>query len=97
MAYFESSRSYFPPATSLAFDSHAELLWSGSLSGHVQSYFTGREYNLARYTSYRAHVPGPTREISIDEKGILSVGGSLKLANRRGVALWNVQSVISTR
>lgn len=91
MSWHEQSSTYFPASQCLAFDGHSELLWCGSMNGQVTSYLTSRDYNLARYTSYRAHVTGPTRELIVDERGILSAGGSLKLANRRGLSLWNVQ------
>jgi PAB-dependent poly(A)-specific ribonuclease subunit 2 len=95
MAWHEDGRAYLAPQQCLAFDSHQELLWAGGLSGHVSSYFTNGHSRLHRYTQYRAHVPGPARELLVDDRGIFSIGGSIKLANRRGLALWNVQSVES--
>jgi PAB-dependent poly(A)-specific ribonuclease subunit 2 len=89
MSWQPHERVFLPAVQCLAFDAHAELLWTGSAAGHVSSHFTAKEYAFSRYTSYRAHLPGPVQEILPDERGILSVGGSLKLANRRGVAAWN--------
>lgn len=91
MAWREHSRAYLPAAQCLAFDGHCELLWAGSLSGHVSSYFTKKEYGFSRYVTYRAHLASPTKELIVDDRGVLSVGGSIKLANRRGLAQWNVQ------
>lgn len=97
MVWHEDGRAYLAPQQCLAFDTHQELLWAGGLSGHVASYFTNGHSRLHRYTQYRGHVPGPARELLVDNRGILSVGGSIKLANRRGLALWNVQSVVIHR
>lgn len=93
MAWQEHTRTYFPGVQSLSFDAHAELLWTGLVSGHVSSHFTKPEYHYSRYTAYKAHLRGPPRELTVDDRGVLSVGGSVKLATKRGVALWNVQSV----
>jgi PAB-dependent poly(A)-specific ribonuclease subunit 2 len=89
MTWQHHERAYLPAVQCLAFDGYSELLWAGSANGHVSSHFTAKEYGFSRYSSYRGHIPGPVQEISIDERGILSVGGSVKLANRRGIAAWN--------
>lgn len=94
---------YLPlPPTSLAFDPLQPLLWFGSPLGTLSSHFASPNQGLAtRYTSYRAHA-GVTNEFSLDQTGILSVGGapgggragrggSVKMANRRGMCLWEVQ------
>ena len=94
MSWHEDSRTYLPGVQCLAFDAYQDLLWTGTSSGHVSSYFTKREYNYGRYTAYRGHpVGGATREVLVDDRGVLSVGGTIKLANRRGLALWNLRSV----
>ncbi|CAD6575124.1 MAG: poly(A)-specific ribonuclease [Cyphobasidiales sp. Tagirdzhanova-0007] len=95
MSWHEHARTFLPAAQCLAFDAHAELLWSGSLTGQVASHLTSADYDLARYTSYKAHEPGPTRELLVDDRGVLSVGGSLKLASRRGLTFWNVHGSLS--
>lgn len=94
MVWHEDGRAYLAPQQCLAFDTHQELLWTGGLTGHVASYFTNGHSRLHRYTQYRGHIPGPARELLVDDRGVLSIGGSIKLANRRGLALWNVQSVL---
>ena len=96
MAWHSYSRTYLHGTTCLAFDPQADLLWTGNLAGYVSSHYTKPDYNFSRYTAYRGHIPGPTKDIVVDDRGVLSVGGSLKLANRRGIALWNIQSVVYT-
>jgi PAB-dependent poly(A)-specific ribonuclease subunit 2 len=82
------------PAVALGFDAWHDLLWAGTPTGRVSSHFLGSDPALARYTAYRAHIPGPVRDIIVEERGVLTVGdGSVKLANRRGITLWNVVSV----
>ena len=93
MPWHEDAETYLPGVQCLAFDPYQELLWTGSVTGHVSSYFTKKDYNLGRYTAYRAHVTAPTRELLVDDRGILSIGGSIKLASRRGLPLWTLQSV----
>ena len=94
MSWHEDSRTYLPGVQCLAFDAYQDLLWTGTSSGHVSSYFTKREYNYGRYTAYRGHPVGAaTREVLVDDRGVLSVGGTIKLANRRGLALWNLRLV----
>ncbi|KAL7004824.1 poly(A)-specific ribonuclease [Cystobasidiomycetes sp. EMM_F5] len=89
MSWQEYARLYLPGATCLAFDTQSELLWSGTLSGHVSSLIAKPDFNFSRYTAYRGHLPGPTKEVVADDRGVLSVGGSIKLANRRGLTLWS--------
>ncbi|GAA5974216.1 hypothetical protein JCM11641_003332 [Rhodosporidiobolus odoratus] len=96
---------YLPaPPTSLAFDSLSPLLFAATPTGTVTSYYCSPSSGLSgRYTSYRGHW-GPVGELTIEQAGILSVGGggampgrsggggSVKLANRRGIALWSVET-----
>jgi PAB-dependent poly(A)-specific ribonuclease subunit 2 len=79
------------PAVALSFDAWYDLLWLGTPAGYVSSHFTQTEPVLSRYTAYRGHIPGPVRDIVVEERGVLTVGdGSVKLANRRGLTLWSV-------
>lgn len=102
---------YLPtPCTTLAFDPISPLMFAGFQSGTITSYFTSPTTGLSgRYTSYKAHW-GQVGLTSIDKAGILSVGGgvgaggakggSIKMANRRGVSIWSIDtdpsSVLST-
>ncbi|GJN87292.1 hypothetical protein Rhopal_000240-T1 [Rhodotorula paludigena] len=92
------------PPTALAFDPMSPLLFAATPTGTVQSYFCSPTTGLSgRYTSYRGHW-GAVGEMGIDQSGILSVGGggampgrsggggSVKLANRRGMTLWTVET-----
>ncbi|KAK4058405.1 poly(A)-specific ribonuclease [Microbotryomycetes sp. JL221] len=90
--------------SSLSFDTASPLLLVGADNGTVASYFCSSNTGIAgRYTSYRAHA-GSTSELMPESSGILSVGGglhgparanyggSVKMASRRGLALWNVET-----
>ncbi|BGP38499.1 poly(A)-specific ribonuclease [Rhodotorula kratochvilovae] len=92
------------PPTALAFDPLSPLLFAATPTGTVTSYFCAPTTGLGgRYTSYRGHW-GAVGEMGVDQSGILSVGGggampgrssgggSVKLANRRGMALWTVET-----
>ncbi|KAK4051846.1 poly(A)-specific ribonuclease [Microbotryomycetes sp. JL201] len=88
-------------STAISFDTASPLLLTGADNGTVASFFCSAETGVSgRYTSYRAHY-GPTSEIIAENNGFLSVGGgilaagktrggSVKMASRRGLALWNV-------
>ncbi|GAA5911786.1 hypothetical protein JCM6882_003353 [Rhodosporidiobolus microsporus] len=92
------------PPTSLAFDSLSPLLFAANPTGTVTSYYCSPSAGLSgRYTSYRGHW-GAVGELGVEQSGILSVGGggtmpgrsggggSVKLANRRGMTLWSVET-----
>lgn len=94
---------YLPtPPSTLNFDPLSPLLFASSATGTVASYFCSPTTGLSgRYTSYRAHW-GAVGEASVDNTGVLSVGGggmngrpgkggSVKMATRRGMALWSVE------
>lgn len=88
--------------TALAFDPVSPLLFTASPTGTITSYFCSPTTGLGgRYTSYHAHW-GAVGECTIDNTGILSVGGgmgggrpgsggSIKMATRRGLALWTIE------
>ncbi|KAF9632784.1 hypothetical protein BFW01_g3647 [Lasiodiplodia theobromae] len=78
------------PATTVAFDTHQDLLWAGNDYGRVSSFF-GPE--LQRYTSYRAHPSGEgaVKQLLFCDKGVLSISvRSVHLASRRGVTQWHL-------
>lgn len=94
-----------PAPTTLNFDPSSSLLWASTSAGTIASYFCSPTTGLSgRYTSYKAHY-GAVGEVTIDNTGILSVGGggmmngrpgkggSIKMATRRGVALWSLEYV----
>ncbi|KAM0788388.1 hypothetical protein ACM66B_001526 [Microbotryomycetes sp. NB124-2] len=90
-------------STAISFDTASPLLLQGADNGTLASFFCSSETGISgRYTSYRAHA-GPAQEIMAENSGILSVGGplqtqqraqggSVKMASRRGLALWNVHA-----
>ncbi|KAK4242788.1 ubiquitin carboxyl-terminal hydrolase-domain-containing protein [Achaetomium macrosporum] len=82
----------FPrPATTLAFDTSAELLWAGNDRGRVASFY-GRD--LQRYTAFKIQPPseGPVRQFLFHDKGVICLGTrSVHMAMRRGPALWNIR------
>ncbi|KAK4229481.1 PAB-dependent poly(A)-specific ribonuclease subunit PAN2 [Podospora fimiseda] len=80
------------PATALAFDTCAELLWAGDVRGRVASFCT-RE--LQRYTAFKLPTI-PTgcavRQFLFHDKGVIVLGlRCVYMASRRGLFLWNIQ------
>ncbi|KAK4100548.1 hypothetical protein N658DRAFT_497289 [Parathielavia hyrcaniae] len=85
------TNDYPRPATALAFDTIAELLWAGNDRGRVVSFY-GRD--LQRYTAFKIHPPsdGPVRQFLFHDRGIICLGTrSVHMAMRRGPALWNIR------
>ncbi|GAA5868955.1 hypothetical protein JCM16303_000318 [Sporobolomyces ruberrimus] len=95
---------YLPsPPTALCFDPLSPLLFTANPHGTVSSYFcTPTEGLGGRYTSYKGH-RGAVGDMSIDQTGILSVGGggqapgpagtgNIKMANRRAMTLWSIDT-----
>ncbi|KAG7286596.1 poly(A)-specific ribonuclease [Staphylotrichum longicolle] len=85
------TNDYPRPATALAFDTIAELLWAGNDRGRVVSFY-GRD--LQRYTAFKIHPPaeGPVRQFLFHDKGVIALGTrSVHMAMRRGPALWNIR------
>ena len=72
--------------TSVTFDTHEELLWMGSKSGHVTSYYGT---NMQKYTSFRVH---PTDEIrnmlTFDQSLFILTNTSLRSQHRRGIPIF---------
>ncbi|KAJ4293921.1 poly(A)-specific ribonuclease [Collariella sp. IMI 366227] len=86
-----NSNDYTRPATALAFDTIAELLWAGNDRGRVVSFY-GRD--LQRYTAFRIQpvAEGPVRQFLFHDKGVIALGTrSVHMAMRRGPALWNIR------
>ncbi|KAL2187287.1 hypothetical protein L209DRAFT_753216 [Thermothelomyces heterothallicus CBS 203.75] len=85
------SNDYPRPATALAFDIFAELLWAGTDRGRVVSFY---RRDLQRYTAFKIHPPseGPVRQFLFHDKGVIALGTrSVHMAMRRGPALWNIR------
>ncbi|AEO64295.1 uncharacterized protein THITE_2110294 [Thermothielavioides terrestris NRRL 8126] len=85
------TNDYPRPATTLAFDTIAELLWAGNDRGRVASFY-GRD--LQRYTAFKIQPPseGPVRQFLFHDKGVIALGTrSVHMAMRRGPALWNIR------
>ncbi|KAL2257791.1 hypothetical protein VTK26DRAFT_9164 [Humicola hyalothermophila] len=85
------TNDYPRPATALAFDAIAELLWAGNDRGRVVSFY-GRD--LQRYTAFKIQPPseGPVRQFLFHDKGVIALGTrSVHMAMRRGPALWNIR------
>nr|4D0K_A Chain A, A-SPECIFIC RIBONUCLEASE SUBUNIT PAN2 [Thermochaetoides thermophila] len=92
IAYPAPGTNDFPrPATAVAFDPIAELLWAGFDRGRVCSFY-GRD--LTRYTAFKIQPAseGPVRQFLFHDKGVIVLGTrSVHMAMRRGPALWNIR------
>ena len=75
---------YLPsPPSTLTFDPVSPLLFASSQAGTITSHFCSPTTGLGgRYTSYKAHW-GAVGECTVDNTGILSVGGG-QMGGRRG-------------
>ncbi|USW48021.1 Putative ribonuclease H-like superfamily, exonuclease, RNase T/DNA polymerase III [Septoria linicola] len=83
--------------STFSFDTSEELLWVGSDSGKITSFFGP---DLQKYTSYRAHASStsrgasgnaPVRQILFCPKGVVSVSSrSVHFSSRRGLTQWHI-------
>ncbi|ROT42505.1 exonuclease [Sodiomyces alkalinus F11] len=83
-------RAMATPVTTLAFDPHQELLWTGNDYGRVMSFY-GAE--LQRYTSFKACTThGDLKQILVNDKGVIVLGSrDIHMASRRGPPIWHIQ------
>lgn len=71
----------------LTFDSHEELLWTGSQGGYVTSYYSSA---LQKYTSFRVSSTHEIKQIETIDHGVLALtAGCLRLYQRRGLQIFN--------
>ncbi|KAL9603784.1 MAG: hypothetical protein Q9219_000893 [cf. Caloplaca sp. 3 TL-2023] len=89
-----SERQGLPPAPTgigtILFDTQQDLLWIGTDSGRVLSYYGS---DLQRYTSLQAHPAqdGAVKQFLFHDRGILSLGSrSVHLLSRRGLTQWHI-------
>jgi hypothetical protein len=78
--------------TSLVFDPYADLLWTGSSTGHVQSFSSPQSFT--RNVAFPAHGKGGVKEMFVGDREIVTLGErGLGGRKRGGLAKWSVRSV----
>jgi len=74
--------------TNVTFDSHEQLLWAGTQSGHITSYYGSSFY---KYTAFQAH-HNPVRQILTDAHGLLSLApNEVRYTTKQGLKIFAAQ------
>jgi len=72
--------------TSVAFDTHEQLFWAGTQSGHMTSYYGP---NFMKYTAFQAH-HSEVREILPDTHGVLTLApNQVRYTTKQGLKIFS--------
>eukprot|EP00111_Clytia_hemisphaerica_P006765 TCONS_00019563-protein len=74
--------------TSVAFDTHEQLFWAGTQSGHITSYYGS---SLQKYTAFQAH-HSEIRKILPDIHGVLSLcPDEVRYTTKQGLKIYSAR------